>query len=198
MWEAEWSCVCFYGLSASANLSRAVFPSPPLTLHVCLCFRHFHNFAPLSLFSSFALGLPLSRVYICDVSVRLKQSLCASVGCGYLRVALLSVSEWSRNSKPPPPLLTSLTEGYQSRAWCVSHRAGGTDFPSAGFYLCLNVTALKAQNSLLAEVSFTFYPHFSYLRPLTTTLNHPCVLSGTFDAPSVAREHRRAAKTFLC
>lgn len=148
----------------------------PLSLSAC----HY----PVFIFVMFlyAWNSPCVRVLVADISV-LHSSLWVS-GAGIQR--------------HHPPLLTSLTEGYQSKAWCVSHRAGGTDFPSTGFYLCLNVTALKAQNSLLAEVSFTFYPHFSYLRPLTTTLNHACVLSGTFDAPSVAREHRRAAKTFLC
>lgn len=103
-------------LSAEANLSRAVLLSPASHLHVSLLFSR--RFTISAAFFFLLCLYPIASVYIFAARKNNGPPRArVSVG-GYLCIALLSVSERSKQFADP---LTSLSEGYQSKAWCVSH-----------------------------------------------------------------------------
>lgn len=149
MWEAEWSCVCFF-------LSLCCCKSVQSCLSLCLslCFCQFCNFTPFPPFYVFLFCLPLSCVHIFDVSVCLKQALCVSVGSH----CTPEYSECGSNSQTPSLhcQVISVKPGVSPT------EPGGTDLPSTGFHLCLNATALKA-HTYNSFIMTNFLPLFSIL-----------------------------------
>lgn len=108
MWVAEWSCVCFYGLAASANLSRAVSLSLSVRLSQCLSvFASVSFIISLSFYSPPPSRLPSSDplfVFVAFLNARNSPRLCGGISpC----CTPPSVSEWAGIQILPPATSSS-------------------------------------------------------------------------------------------
>ena len=159
-------CVCvFFCLSVAANLSRAVslsFSSLSLSASHCMSVFVLLSFI-ISLHSLFflLLVLPTSVFLSCMFLYAGYRPLCVCVCRGYLCIALLFAVSGAAIHRPP---LTSLSEGYQSKAWCVSHWA--RRHRSAPHRLS-SVPAPKAQTHIIYVPLY----HIYFQIPLSPTCN---------------------------
>lgn len=158
-----WGFFSLCGLSASVNQSCLSLPAshaPWLSFYFC----QFYHFTLFSLFP--ACSSPTPCLY--PWSFRTLK-YCASVGCGYLCTALLSVNEWSRISKDSPP--------HCQRVIRVKPGESPTEqeaqiFPPLAFIF--TSTLLIHQKHKAIYLSYLFLTPLSYSRTLLTTRCPKC------------------------
>lgn len=202
MWEAEWSCVCFYSLSARADLSRAVplslslSLSPPLTLHAS-AFLQSHNFVPLPPFPpSF---LPLFRFLKFQYAwnsphallLVLRISLYCTPACEWVSVAGIQ-----RHPPTPFPSSPHCQRVIRVRPGVSPTVLQAPIFPPLGFYLGLDITARKEQNDELAEVSHDPPPHLC--PPHSPTWMLFVLFREHLMLPLLLRDSPHVQRVFLC